>query len=371
MNLNKFSLGIILFATAGLVSCKDKAAGPQGAPGAQAVTVATQVVESSGVNYFDEYPATVTPLNEVQLRAQVNGFVTGIHFKDGAKVSKGQLLYTIDQQMYEANYQQAVANLAVLEANLQKAQKDADRYHELDKNDAIAKQLVDNADAALAAAQKQVDAAKANIKAVQTNLRYTNITAPFTGTIGISNVKVGSPVSAGQTILNTVSTDDPIAVDFYIDQNQLYRFTKLQNERNKISDSTFILSFGKDVYEFPGVISVIDRAVDQTTGTIRVRLDFNNKNHLLKAGMYGRVQVKAADNNEYIVIPFKAVVEQLGSFFVFVVKEDNTVEQRKIKAGREIGANIIVEEGLNAGETIVVQGVQKLREGMAIEVQAN
>ncbi|WP_126970321.1 efflux RND transporter periplasmic adaptor subunit [Gynurincola endophyticus] len=371
MNLNKFSYSLVILAGLSLAACKDKPAANPAAAAPQAVPVTVEKVATSSASYFDEYPASVTPLNQIELRPQVNGFITGIHFKDGAKVRKGQLLYSIDQQMYEATYQQAVANLAVQEANMIKAQKDADRYHELDKNDAIAKQLVDNADAALAAAQKQVEAAKANIKAVQTNVRYTNITAPFDGTIGISNVKTGSPVSAGQTILNTVSTDDPIAVDIFIDQSQVYRFNKLYQEKNKTSDSTFQLTFGKEKYANPGVISVIDRAVDPATGTIRVRLDFPNRNHLLKPGMYGNLNVKATDANEYVIIPFKAVVEQLGSFFVFVVKEDNTVEQRKIKTGREIGGTIIIEDGLSAGETIVTQGVQKLREGSLIAPQEN
>lgn len=370
MNFNKITYSLLLVA-AGFTACNDQKERDQAPTAPQATTVTVQKIETGPVSYFDEYPASITPLNEIQLRAQVSGFITGIHFKDGAKVNKGQLLYTIDPQMYEANYQQALANLAVLEANLIKAQKDADRYHELDKNDAIAKQLVDNADAMLAATQKQVDAAKANIKSVQTSLRYTKITAPFTGTIGISSVKVGSPVTAGQTILNTVSTDDPIAVDIFIDQSQLYRFNKLQQENNKISDSTFLLSFANETYEHPGTISVIDRAVDPTTGTIKVRLDFNNKKHLLKPGMYGKIQVRATNTAETILIPFKAVMEQLGSFFVFVVKEDNTVEQRKIKTGRELGGDIIVLEGLNSGETIVVQGVQKLRDGMLITTEGN
>ena len=142
-------------------------------------------------------PGTVAAFDEIKLTSQVSGYVTGIYFKDGSKVKKGQRLYSIDAEVYTANYQQAEANLQVQQTNLLKAQKDADRYHELDEHDAIAKQQVDYADAALEAAKKQVAAAKANVAAVESNVKFSSIYAPFTGTIGISQVKKGTAVVAG------------------------------------------------------------------------------------------------------------------------------------------------------------------------------
>ena len=181
-----------------------------------AVKVVVEPVTVGEAVYYDEYPATLAPLNAIDLRPQVSGFITGIHFKDGDRVKKGQLLYSIDAQLYTANYEQAQANLSAQEANLLKAQKDADRYRELEKNDAVAKQLVDNAEAALEVAKRQVEAAKAGISASQTSVRYTKIYAPFNGLIGISQVKIGSPVTQGQTLLNTVSTDNEMAVDCFM-----------------------------------------------------------------------------------------------------------------------------------------------------------
>ena len=160
-----------------LAACGGKQQQQQGPPPAVSVTV--EEVKTTDAAYYDEYPGTVVALNQTELRAQVTGYITGIYFKDGAKVSKGQRLYSIDQQLYNANYQQADANLQVQETNLLKAQKDADRYHELDKKDAIAKQQVDYADAALEAAKKQVDAAKANVNAVRANVNFATIVAPF------------------------------------------------------------------------------------------------------------------------------------------------------------------------------------------------
>lgn len=349
------------------VSCSEnkQQQAPKGPPPAVAVTVAD--VTTADAVYYDEYPATVTALNQVDLRAQVSGFITGIYFQDGARVTKGQKLYSIDAQQYEANYQQAIANVAVQQTNLVKAQKDADRYHELDKQDAIAKQQVDYADAALDAAKKQVEAAQAAVRSIQTGVKYTTIFAPFDGTIGISQAKVGSPVSAGVTILNTVSSDNPMAVDFSVDQKEIFRFTQLQ-QNAKASDSTFTLAFGNDVYAYPGKINLIDRAVDAQTGTMKMRLVFANSKNMLKPGMTGTVRVVNNASTKSIFIPYKAVVEQLGEYFVYIIGDSSKVTQRKIVPGKQIGTSVIVKDGLKEGEQIVVQGLQNLREGSAVKI---
>jgi membrane fusion protein, multidrug efflux system len=358
-------LGFITAMTL-LSACKDQpqTAAVPAAPAAVNITIDT--VDQTNAVYHDEYPGTVVALNQTDLRAQVSGYVTGVFFRDGQSVQKGQKLYTIDAQVYNANYQQAQANLQLQETNLVKAQKDADRYHELDKNDAIAKQQVDYADAALAAAKKQVEAAKAALNVVKSNVNFATIYAPFTGTIGISQVKEGTAVVAGQTILNTISTNDPIAVDFEVNQQDLYRFTQLQQLGEK--DSVFTLAFGTDIYPYPGKISLIDRAVNPQTGTIKTRLSFSNQKDVLKPGMTTLVRVLNKQNAAAVMIPYKAVTEQLGEFFAYVVTDSNTVNQRKLKLSRQIGQNIIVKEGLSAGEKIAVEGVQNLREGAKIAV---
>lgn len=336
----------------------------QGPPPPVFVTV-TEVATTDAV-YFDEYPGTITALNQTELRPQVSGYITGVYFEDGQKVSKGQKLYSIDAQVYNANYQQSLANLQVQETNMMRAQKDADRYHELEKHDAIAKQQVDYADAALEAAKKQVAAARAAVSSVRANVSFSSIVAPFNGTIGISNVKVGTSVVAGQSVLNTVSTDNPIAVDFAVDQKEIYRFAQMQQQKANPKDSTFMIAFGTDVYPYPGSISLIDRAVDAQTGTIKTRLIFPNDKGLLKPGMNTSVRVKNNTAMQSIIIPNKAVNEQLGEFFVYVVGDSNKVTQKKVLLGKQVGANIIVKDGLQQGDKIVVEGVQKLREGTLV-----
>lgn len=335
------------------------------------VNVAVQEVVATEVSYYDEYPGIIHALNEVELRAQVNGYITAIHFKEGEKVRKGQKLYSIDQQQSEAAYQQALANLSVRETNLLRAEKDVERYRELEKNDAIAKQQVDYAEAAYVAAQKEVEAAQANVRSVQTNVRYSTILAPFDGTIGISLVRLGAAVTPGQTLLNTISSDDPIAVDIAVDQKEIYRFTQLLSKRPDKNDSTFRLTFGNQMYPHFGSISVIDRAVDPQTGSLKMRITFPNPDHVLRSGMSGTLRVLTSSSGKTVVIPFKSITEQLGEFFVYVV-DSAKVTQRKVTLGKQVHTDIIISDGLAVGETIVTEGVQNLREGSSVTIaQAN
>ncbi|HTE30619.1 MAG TPA: efflux RND transporter periplasmic adaptor subunit [Chryseolinea sp.] len=356
-----FIVGSFLFIS----GCSSKSeTAMQGPPPVQVVVQQVSIADAS---YYDEFPVIVRALSEVELRPQVGGYITAMHFKEGDRVKKGQKLYSIDPQQSEGAYQQAMANLSVQETNLVKAQKDVERYRELNKSDAIAKQQVDYAEATFEAAKKQVQAAKATVSSVQTNVRYTTIVAPFDGTIGISAVRLGASVSPGTTLLNTISSDDPIGADISVDQKGIYRFTQLSKNSNK-NDSTFRLAFGSDVYPHPGYISIIDRAVDSQTGTIRMRLTFPSPDHALRAGMSGTLQVLSTSKKS-VIIPQKAITEQLGEFFVYVA-DSSKVSQRKVKLGQQLGKSIIVSEGLKEGETIVTEGVQNLREGSAIAVAA-
>src|SRR5882762_48343 len=361
-SIHNFTVLLILFIAA---SCGPRQQQVKPAP----VQVTVQKIAESNAIYYDEYPATLTAINQVELRAQVNGYITAIHFNEGNHVKTGQKLYSIDQQQYEAAYQQSLATLAIQEANMVKAQKDVERYRELDKHDAVAKQLVDNAEATYEAGKKQVEAAKATVRSVQTNVRYTSINAPFDGTIGISQVRLGAAVSAGQTILNTVSSDNPVAADFSIDQKEIDRFTQLNAGSTRTLDSTFRLTFSGEVYPYAGKIRLIDRAVNSQTGTIIVRLEFPNPLNALRAGMSGTIRVLNNAAKKSIVIPYKAVTEQLGEFFVYVVKVDsNKVTQQRVTVGKQVSRNVVIRHGLKEGDTIVTEGVQNLREGSAIAI---
>ncbi len=334
------------------------------------VAVTVQEVSYVVAPYYEEYPAIVRALQEVELRPQIGGYITGIHFSEGSKVKKGQVLYSIDPQQSQAAYQQAQANLAAQETNLDKAEKDLARYRELGQQDAIAKQQVDYAEASFAAARQQVEAAKAALNLVQTNVRYATIVAPFDGTIGISQVRLGTSVSPGQTLLNTLSSDDPMGVDVVVPQADIAGFTQLLAQGQAgVPDSTFRLTLNKDRYPHYGTLSLIDRAVDPQTGTIRVRAVFPNPLQNLRPGMTASLGVLSNTATKSVTIPFKAVAEQLGEFFVYV-SDGSKVSQRRVKVGKQLGTSVVINDGLKEGEVIVVEGVQNLREGSAITVAA-
>lgn len=352
----------LLLALASCGGNNQKGGAAAGMPNPNApVPVTDTVVGYSQATFSDQYPGSVTAFQQVNLTPQVSGYVTGIHFKDGQRVTKGQLLYTIDDQVYSANLSNANANIAVQQASVDKAQKDYERYHMLDKEDAIAKQQVDYADAALEAAKKQLAAAKASASSVRSNVRFTKIYAPFTGTVGISQVRVGMAVFAGQTVLNTISTNNPIAVDFNVDQININRFIALQQSKANI----FQIQLGADsIYPTKGSVAMIDRAADMQTGTVRVRLSFANDQDRLKPGMNATVLV--GDQQKALLIPSKAILAQLGEFYVYVIGDSSKVSQHKIKPGNTAGNFTAVLAGLSDGDKIVVDGTQNLHEGSKV-----
>lgn len=371
------------------LSCKEKKQPPP-----QKIPVNLYTVASQPVTYYDQYPSTTQALSQVNLMPQVQGYVTGIFFKEGTRVKKGQKLYEIDQRLYNDAYEQAVANLKVTQGTLEQSQQDADRYVYLNKYHAVAKQLYDHAIITLDNAKNSVKAAEQTVKTAKTNLGYSIIYAPFDGTIGFSQVKLGNLVVVGQTILNTISTNDPIAVDFYINEKQLAKFETMEQDKNNDLDSVFtILLPNNMLYPYVGKISIIDRAVDPQTGTIRIRLVFPNPHDALKAGMSCVVRVHNQDSSPQIVIPNRAVIEQMGEYFVFIVKdtvinrgdsanakdgshksEADTASkgpqllafEKKVQLGQTIGANIVVKGGLTDGEKIIVDGIQQLHDGVAV-----
>jgi len=343
---------ILLFA-----SCKQKNNAPPALPPTPVYVAAARMADAV---YYDEYQATVVALNSVELRSEVSGFITGIFFKEGDVVNKGKELYEIDRRKYEAAYEQALANLESANANLVKAKKDIDRYTMLLQNDAVATQTVDQAQAAYETNKSQVDVAKAGVLSAKTDLDYSLINAPFTGRIGISQVKLGAQVTPGTTLLNTISSENPIGVDVVIDEEQISRFYDLQK---KSTDSTFKLQLADgSQYTRPGKVLAIDRGVTSGTGTITVRIQFANDEDVLKDGMSCVLKVLNSESGERIQIPYKAVNEQMGEFFVFVA-QDTIAHQHKVKLGPRIGTDVVILSGIQQGDKVITDGFQRLRDG--------
>ncbi len=365
MNYNKLTYLVILCCLIFyLASCKKK--GPQNQSMA-AVPVVDFTVQPRNVRFYDSYPGTVTALNEVELRSQVSGFITSIYFKEGTQVSQGTRLYEIDRRKYNSAFSQARAGVDIAEANLQKAQRDEDRYKNLNEQNAIARQIFDDAETNLRNAKMQVQAAKAALINAETDYNYSIISAPFSGTIGLSQVKTGTYVVTGQTLLNTISSDDPIGVDFIINEKSLPDFVALNKIGANKTDSTFrIILPDNSEYPLSGQLSVIDRAVNPQTGTIKIRIVFPNHDRILRTGMNCRVKVMSGNSGMQLIIPFKAVIEQMGEYFVYAI-DSMKVKQIKIEPGSNMGENIVVTKGLKPGDKIVMEGLQKVHNGSMVQ----
>jgi len=373
--LNAIFISIVIFT-----ACKKKQP-PQNTE----VPVNLYKVKAQRVLYYDKYPSTTAALSQVSLLPQVQGAITGIFFTEGAQVKKGQKLYEIDKRIYQDSYDAAVANRKVTEGTLLQAQQDADRYEYLNKYNAVARQLYDHAIITLENAKSQVKSADQVVKTAKTNLNYAEVYAPFDGTIGFSQVKLGNVVTVGTTVLNTISTNDPMAVDFVINEKQLPKFERLQQSKHEPTDSLFtILLADNSLYPVNGKIAVIDRAVNSQTGAITIRLVFPNPKGMLRVGMSCIVRVHNQEPGPQIVVPGKAVVEQMGEYFVYTAKDSlmnnpkagadsakNKIRklvafQKKVQVGETIGPGMIIKSGINDGERIIVDGVQLLHDGSKI-----
>ena len=363
---NNYLSALFIIGSITLASCGG-GANKQGAPGmGGAPQVTAFEVTQEEVNVSDSYPGTIVALNQTELRAEVNGYITAILAADGSQVTKGQKLYEIDKIRYASAQQQAQANLEIAKSNLMKVQTDVKRYQQLAEQDAIAKQTLDYALTDLANAKAQVASAEAALTSANTDLERSVIRAPFTGTIGISQVRLGALVSAGNTLLNTISSTDPIGVDIPVNEKDIPRFVALQKSA---PDSTFKLVLPDQTpYPSAGKLTTIDRAINPQTGTLTARVVFPNPDNVLRAGMNTNVLVATHDTGEQLVIPSKAIIQQLSANMVFVIADSNKVQQRTIQVGAIVDDKIIVRGGLKLGEKIVVDGAQNLRDGMAVQI---
>jgi RND family efflux transporter MFP subunit len=375
--MNRVILNTIFISCLMLAACKKKQP-----PQTPEVPVNLMTVKEQKVLYYDTYPSTTNALSQVNLLPEVQGAITGIFFVEGSHVKKGQKLYEIDQRLYKANYDAAIANLRVSQGTLVQSQEDADRYAYLNKYNAVAKQLYDHAVITLLNSKNTVKSSEEAVKTAKTNLTYSIVYAPFDGTIGLSQVKLGNVVTVGSTVLNTISTDSPIAVDFIINEKQLPKFEKLQENKKPIDSLFTLLLPDGSLYPHQGKISVIDRAVDPQTGSITVRLVFNNPQNYLRPGMSPLVRVHNQDVQPQLVLPNKAVVEQMGEYFVYVAKDSiinnpkaksDSVQkpklvaiEKKVQVGQTVGPNIVIKSGINDGDKVVVDGVQTLHDGSLI-----
>jgi membrane fusion protein (multidrug efflux system) len=310
----------------------------------------------------------------------VEGYLKSIDYREGSEVKKGQLLFTIDDQQYRAKLAEAKGDLARAQASFSKADLDVKRFTPLAAERAISQAELDNALAAQRAAQAQVDAARANVEKASLDLGYTRIAAPVDGLVGRAERKVGDLVGKGEpTLLTTVSSIDPVRVSVSIPEWLYLRYAertagapggspgaKPQPKPGDDEGPQLVLADGS-IYPQRGKIVLVDRAVDPTTGTLRVDLGFPNPKKVLRPGLYGRVRYRDEVRAGALLVPQRAVQELQGQFTVVVVSAEGKAESRKVKPGPRVGSLWILEEGVKPGEKVIVEGLQKVRDGVAVK----
>ncbi|RFS22036.1 efflux RND transporter periplasmic adaptor subunit [Chitinophaga silvatica] len=330
-------------------------------------TVTTFEVVPASYTVTEKFPATLVAHDIVELRSDVTGFLERIRAADGSMVTKGQPLYDIDRSRYVAAYGEVAASQQQAEADLAQKQRDYERYSTLLEHDAISKQTVDQAYTAVLTAKANVAAAKASVARAGTDVNHATVRAPASGKIGIVQIKVGDIVNAGQTLINTLVNEHPMFADMDVPQARGPEFAKILHGQG--NGQRFYIQFGNgERYPEPGKILTLNNIVDPTTGTVKVRLVFPNKDGVLKSGMSIVLIMEYASPANQLAIPNKAIVQNLSETSVFVLSKDNVASSKHIVPGPVSDTMLLVNEGLNAGDRIVVDGIQKVKPGDTVNV---
>jgi len=350
----------------GTVGCK-KAAPPAALP---PIVQVLELVATNAARTADFIGQLDSPQN-VEVRARVEAFVEKILFPEGKDVKKDDLLFELDRKPFEQRLAAAKGMLEEANAALRKYEADVARLTPLATNKAIPQQDLDNAVASVAVGQANVLSAEARLRSADLDLGYCTVKAPVSGRIGAKAVSVGSLVGKGEpTLLATISTLDPIWFYCAISEVDYLRAERTAKEAGREVGElpvNLILADGSEWPE-PGKWVFVDRAVDVRTGTIRARAEFPNPQKLLRPGMFARIRLSLRADGGNILVPERALVELQGKSFVWIVGADNKVTQRPVRVApvrvREHG---VILEGLEPGERVVVEGVQKLREGALVQ----
>lgn len=381
-------------------------------------TVVVAEVEQRTVPIYSEYVGQTKAYETVELRARVEGILQKIYFREGSPVRKGELLFTIDKRPFEASLQSAQAALAksqsdfaqaqqrtdVLKAQaeladaqavLSKTQQDLRRIEPLVKEKAVTELELDAAIAAEKSAKANVDARAANLTNLEASVKYTieraaaevsaakarltqagldlsycDIHSPISGIIGFKNIDEGNLVGRGDaTLLATVSTSDPLLVDFNLSEVEYLNLTSPETAgKRKGGRKIEMILSDESVHPYDGALKVVDRTVDPQTGTMKIEVSFPNPRSYLRPGQFARIRAVVATRENAVLVPQKAIQELQGAKTVMIVDGQNKVALRAVSVGDKSGNDVIVLQGLNPGERVIVEGMQKVRPGGEVKI---
>jgi membrane fusion protein (multidrug efflux system) len=368
------SLGLLAvggLAVAFLVGCQPEQAVGQGVPGPRPVDVTVVTLAEEAVTLTTELPGRTVAYRKAEVRPQVSGIIQQRFFKEGARVEAGDQLYQIDPASYQAAVQTARANLAKAEANFTSVKTRESRYRGLLGEHAISQQEYEDTLAAFLQAEAEVAVSKAALRTAQINLDYTQVNAPVSGRIGKSAITEGALVTAQQTgVLATIHQLDPIYVDVSQASSRLLELRRQIMSGNLSSNGSAKVQLTLEdgsVYEHEGELQFSEISVSESTGTVVMRALFPNPDHLLLPGMFVRAELQEANRADAVLVPQRAVSrDRQGNATALIVNGDGKVERRILQAERAIGNQWLVDDGLAAGDRVIVEGLQKIAPGAPV-----
>lgn len=355
-----------------LTACSEE---PQQGPGAgmqmppPAVTVAPVIKQE--ISEWKEFTGRLEAEKSIVVMPRTSGYVVEVGFEDGANVKKGDVLFQIDYRTIRAEVEQLEAEVKRSEAEIQLAERDLKRSESLRQKNAISQEQLDNSRTRLTQAKAEADSAKANLQRSKVLHAITTVRASFDGQVSNARVKKGSSVVAGNTVLTTLVSKDKVHAYFDVDEQTYLKLRQTANGQaiEALNIPVFMNLFGEQDYAHEGVIDFVDNQVDISTGTIRLRAVFDNQERRFTPGMFARLKMQVGNSYQGILIEEKAIGTDLSSRYVYVLGEGNVVEYRPIQLGPKVNGLRSVQAGLQGGETIITQGLQRIRPGIPVAPQ--
>lgn len=354
---------ILFFLSCMWISCKkeEKVTPP--------IKVPYVVVEKSDVPVYREFPAQTFGDLDVDLVARVDGILQGIHFKEGDRVRKGQLLYTIDPLEYDTKVEREKGQVAAFRSNYVNAEEELKRIKPLADINAVSKRELDAAIARVKTTKSSLESAEASLRNQQIERGYCNIYAPVDGVIGISNARIGDYISRiGKTAhLNTVSKLNEVRVRFAVSEASFLQYQKKFGKTTPIlTDLELILSDGS-TYAHKGRMNFADASVDPTTGTVTFEAQFPNPEGIIRSGQFVKIRIVVTTQKDAMVIPQKAVTEMQGIYQVYAIDQAKKIQVRVVDVGEKIGPDWIISKGLESGDRVAIVGTLFVQPGSVVE----
>lgn len=372
MNLRQLLRALAACAVVAAVSCKKTPAPASQAP----LPVNVVTVTEKEVREWDEFTGRLEAVESVEIRPRVSGYITDVHFEEGAFVRKGDVLYVIDPRPYQADFDRASAEFERTQAQLKLAQIELDRAKDLRAKNTISASEFDQKAATYQEASSGARSAEAAKNAAALNLEFTQIKSPIDGRVSDRRITLGNLVQPGpgpESVLTTVVSVDPIYAKVDADENAILKYIKLSDEGKRVSARqqkipAFVELGNETNFPHEGYIDFVDNRLDPSTGTLRARAVLKNWNPtFVTPGLFARVRIAGASPYRAALIDDKAISSQQGVKFAFVVKPDNTLERRNLETGSLYEGKRIVKRGLGDGERVVSTRLQLVQAGMAVQ----